>query len=395
MLKEINLLKKVLWKALTVFMFITFAFINQSLSQNTNRRTRPSPSRNANSLFFPPGNLNLSPPKRSPTPTLTPLSTPEPQVLNTNQPDRLPNEPSPSASLPPVTPVQSQNPMPKPDNISLILTLLLTISTIVLSVLSYKLSKQKSALDDKLETARKYIQSLHVIDYVFQDIILLGPRNSGKTSVAELWSKPATDITRIPHTRKWELHERDILEFNEYEKRHDTLDIIIKYKRRLRIKVHDYPGEDRFRTEAIESLPELKKSVLLLFFDVSVDREELQRVSANNGYYSQVFVNHIRKLRDFEPLISKVIVVFNKADLLPPDMLLDVERTKDELKKINAEAIDRIEGQFSGILDYLVVSAHDNRGLIALLGAAVTPTLPVEEREVFQSKLNQLALDND
>src|SRR5262249_23702248 len=89
--------------------------------------------------------------------------------------------------------------------------------------------------------------------------------------------------------------------------------------------------------------------------------------------------------------ISKVIVVFNKADLLPSN--IDIEQAKEALKKLNSDAIDRIEGQFSGILDYLIISALDNRGLITLLGTAVSPTLPAEIKERLDVEISKLALD--
>jgi len=274
---------------------------------------------------------------------------------------------------------------------SIILNAVLLISTILFTTLTYKIHKRRSEVEVMLDKAKNYIRDLSVIDYIYQDIIMLGPRNSGKTSVAKLWSEPAFDIKDVTLTRKWQTYSRDILELEEYAKEHTEFRINIKYQPRIRIKIHDYPGEDNWRTEAIRKLPDFKKSILLLFFDVFADSQGLHQVFENNKYYSQLFVDTLRQHKGIGLNISKVIVVFNKADLLPSNM--ETEQAKEALKQLNNDAIYRIEGQFSGILDYLVISALDNRGLITLLGAAVSPTLPAEIKQRFDVEISKLALD--
>jgi signal recognition particle receptor subunit beta len=253
------------------------------------------------------------------------------------------------------------------------------------------MSKKRSEAENKLESAKEYIRSLSVIEYVYQDIVLFGPRNSGKTSVAKLWTEPAFNIDEVPYTSQWKSYERDILEFKdkEYEKNHKTFNVDIKYKPRLRIRVHDYPGEDRFRMQAVNQLPQLQHAVLLFFFTVHADSEGVHTIHDNNSYYSQAFIDSIRRQQDNDLRISKVVVVFNKADLL---VGLDLEQAKETLKKRHLDAINRIEGQFSGKLEYIVVSARDNRGLINLLGAAGSSTLPSEVKERFDEAINRIAL---
>jgi signal recognition particle receptor subunit beta len=254
------------------------------------------------------------------------------------------------------------------------------------------MSKKRSDAENNLERAKEYIRSMSVIDYVYQDIVLFGPRYSGKTSVAKLWTEPAFNIDELSFTTTWKCYERDVLEFkdNDYEKHHQIFNVDIKYRPRLRIRVHDYPGEDRFRLQAVNQLPELKHAVLLFFFTVHADSKGVHTVNDNNSYYSQAFIDSIRRQQDNDLKISKVVVVFNKADLLPASVSL--EQAKDMLKERHQDAISRIEGQFSGKLEYIVVSARDNRGLISLLGAAGSSTLPTEVKKRFDEGISRMAL---
>jgi hypothetical protein len=299
--------------------------------------------------------------------------------------------PSPTPTVPAAVPSPNSDSKIISENASIILNAVLAISTILFMSLTYSMNRKRSEAEHTLERTKNYIKDLLFIEYIYQDIVMLGPRNSGKTSVAKLWSEPAFDIKDVAYTKTWTEYARDILELAEYSREHDVFNISIKHQPRIRIKIHDYPGEDRWRTEAIKKLPEFNKSILLLFFDVYADSSGLHKTPENNKYYSQVFVDTLKQQEGIGLNISKVIVVFNKADLLPSNM--DIDQAKEALKKLNADAIDRIEGQFSGILDYLVISALDNRGLITLLGAAVSPTLPVEIKHRFDVEISKLALD--
>jgi hypothetical protein len=281
--------------------------------------------------------------------------------------------------------------------ISLIVNAVLALTTISFMILTYRISKKRSIAEDNLvkesktlEKARDYIKRHRVIDYLYQDIVLLGPRNSGKTSVATLWTDPSFNIDESIPSDDWNIYERDILELDEYYKRSEEFGIDIKYERRLRIRVLDYPGEDRFRLQAIKKLPELHNPVLLLFFDVHADSTGLQVIHDNNRYYSQAFMETVKSQANITLSISKVIVVFNKADLLFP--MISLEVAENRLKQINVDAINRIESLFSGKLSYLVVSALDNRGLIKLLGECGSPTLPEEVKKLFEDRVKSLAI---
>jgi len=224
-------LKRMIGKTVTSFMFLVFTFAGSAVSQNRNQPSKPRMPRNANQPLPSVKNFNLSDLQRQMSNS---------RAQNVNSENNTSNVPSPTPSVEQPTPVISHPPVPAQEKsyelLSLLVNGILALTTIILTSLNYRMSKQKntlenknSALEDKLQKTREYIQKLNVIDYSFQDIILLGPRNSGKTSVAELWSKPATNIDALPPTTKWQVHERDILEFDNYEEKHPTLDIDIKY----------------------------------------------------------------------------------------------------------------------------------------------------------------------
>ncbi len=276
--------------------------------------------------------------------------------------------------------------------------ILLGIGMLILTAISVWLHKRRAEIENryhklegKLEKLREYGRNTEVIEYIYQDIVLLGPRKSGKTSIAELWSKPWCDITLIERSEYWKTYSVDICEIKKDERDDELFDVKRTYHTMLRVRIYDYPGEDRFRTMAIENLPNSKNAVLLLLFDIEANSNGIIQIHKNNEYYSKVFMETIEKQKNLSQHISKVIIVFNKIDLLPPTW--DYKKMEDEIKSVNSDADTRIRSLFSGKLQYFLVSALDNRKLISLLGACASSGLPKYAKEKFEEEIRKLEMD--
>jgi GTPase SAR1 family protein len=244
-------------------------------------------------------------------------------------------------------------------------------------------------LEKVIEAHRGWARGVGQLEYVYQDIVLFGPRNSGKTSVAELWTKPWVDIDGMPHTEDWEVRETSLFSINKVSRRDPLFEVDRTYESELRVRIHDYPGEDSFRRKAVKRLPSLtSKAVVLLFFDIEAAGGEAVQTTRNNSYYSKAFFDSIERESGLSSSLAKAIVVFNKIDLLAPSENLDHARAT--LRKINSDADRRINSLFSGMLEYHFVSATTNQGLISLLGSAASAGLPVEAQNRFEQHLEKL-----
>ena len=93
--------------------------------------------------------------------------------------------------------------------------------------------------------------------------------------------------------------------------------------------------------------------------------------------------------------ICKVFIVFNKSDLLS-GQIKDHEQL-DQLKLANNDVLRRLDGLFSGKIEYQVTSAATNRGLIKLAGKLALHTLDESSdsekekmKEIFEAAENEI-----
>ncbi len=270
-----------------------------------------------------------------------------------------------------------------------LLGIVLGLLTAIASAVAAWQTLKTNRLEVTLARYRDHLRRSRVILYLDQDIVLLGPRFSGKTSVAELWTKPWANIDGMPHTNYWTKYEASIFSLGVTTERDPNYDLERPHERVLRARLHDYPGADEFRRMAVEHLPELKQgAVLLLFFDLEANHQGCLPTTKNDNYYSQAFVESFQLPRALTTRLAKVIVVFNKLDKLPRSW--SREKIISEVRRCNSAAVQRLDSLFSGILEYHCISATTNEGLIGLLGAAAASGLPDEARKAFREHLRRL-----
>lgn len=249
------------------------------------------------------------------------------------------------------------------------LAIFFSMASLILAILNYKLNKEKHDREKTLERFKEFAKNLTMIDEVYIDAIILGPRESGKTSIVQLWTSPWTQIDNMKPSAVWQEYEVNIHEFDEEIRTNLNIQIEQTYRPILTLRVHDYPGENSYRTQAIKKLEDLgEKAVLVFVFHVGFENGKILYSADNTSYFSAQFADTVfNRLKSISGTVAKAIVVFNKADLLPPDW--SDFRAIQELKKANKNAINHIEGLFSGNLEYHLTSALTNKGLVKLLGS--------------------------
>lgn len=245
--------------------------------------------------------------------------------------------------------------------------------------------------EQKVSRMQEHAHATPVVEYLFHDIVLLGPKDSGKTCVAELWTRPWYNIDQPKASRKFETYEANIFEFKpDTKRRHEVYEVERTYKKALRVRIHDYPGDDDYKVQALEKLPELENAALILFFDLLYGAGGVSPtpIDKNNSYYSQYFLTKLGQQPKIVNNLSKVIVVFNKVDLLPQGM--SEAEMKAMLLNANADAVNRIESAFGGNTDYRLLSTRDNRGAISLLGFAGSLGLSKENKARYDRQIEKL-----
>lgn len=236
--------------------------------------------------------------------------------------------------------------------------------------------------EEKMEQFRRYARDRPVNLYEYVDAVVLGPRWSGKTSIVELWRSALFDRTTVKADSNWVNYNINLHRFKSESRKDPLFDVSRSTSRTLIARVRVYPGEEDHRIEAVRYLGGLSAPAVLLFvMRVGYGDGEIQEATENAEYYSFAFVSEVRDhLRSLAASVAKVIVVFNKADLLPPDW--DREEATRQLKDANAGAVSLIEQTFGGIggkVEYRLVSALTNYGIIDLMGSVGKAVLQVSQ----------------
>jgi hypothetical protein len=261
-----------------------------------------------------------------------------------------------------------------------------SLLAIILAIMTYFSEREKERLRHELHREKLFRQSIQdyarrtqKVDLEFVEAIVLGPRSSGKTSIVKLWTTPWTKLERKA-SLEWKSYDITVYQ-SEPETFHDELFEVHRPRARcLKLRVHDYPGEDEKLLEAIASLKRLNKKVMLIFV-LKVGEERGGQLStedanANDAYFSRVFVEKINEhVKRVSAVVAHTFVVFGRSDLLS-DMRNELMAV-DKLKRASPHAVHNLETIFKGAMDYRLVSAHTNHGVVRLLGSVCQAAIDV------------------
>lgn len=195
-------------------------------------------------------------------------------------------------------------------------------------------------------TALSYLKNSIYRDYKNIQVFFLGPIGSGKTSLINALANPWHNalVEEYQRTSKIEYAARTLTyTLNEISIRHPRFDFQVRTLPTIRLRFHDCPGELQYRNEILNVVHhnEKKDIILVLLYNIGFDntftRESIQ---SNENYYDPDF---IRKLSELGHVI-KIILVYNKVDLLPYDWTED--HCLEQIAEANQKTIYRIENIF-------------------------------------------------
>ncbi|MGW4062631.1 hypothetical protein ACWEGE_30420 [Amycolatopsis sp. NPDC004747] len=181
--------------------------------------------------------------------------------------------------------------------------------------------------------SRKYhevvdrLKASSVVNEYVQPVLLLGPRNVGKTSLMMQWHAP-WDHSRFGATTT---HRESTVPVYDFEKP-DAVphfadpDILTREHAHLKLRVHDFPGElsaqQRVVEVALQETDQVKRNtgknlgvVVICMFDsiVAIDGVDNKTSEYYNG---DLFANLRTLVGHHEIDIQRLVIVFNKFDLL-------------------------------------------------------------------------------
>lgn len=215
--------------------------------------------------------------------------------------------------------------------------------------------KRLSAIERKYQNVRAILEASGQVRDLRQPVLLLGPRNVGKTSLLMQWHSP-WDIP--PVLESTERHKSSTVPVYDHESldavRHFAdKDILTKEHIHFALQVHDFPGEPHAQPLVIEiakkevrTLRERTGKILGVVLICMFNAEEAATGidSATNTYYNgDMFVRLRRLVGEGTIAVQRLIVVFNKVDLLAK-RLPRLEQTA---------LLDRCEEAFREPLDLL------------------------------------------
>jgi hypothetical protein len=240
---------------------------------------------------------------------------------------------------------------------------------------------------DRYYSVRKKLEKSFVIDDYVQPVLLLGRRSVGKTSLMKQWHTP-WDSRRLDPSTTYKQNSVPVYDHPLRDTKTHFADDSIKtpVRAHLKLQVHDFPGDRsaqlkiaeiaRLETEHLQQ--ETGKNlgvVLICMFDAEEAYTGIKEETRN--YYNDLFNN----LRTAVPLqivrIQRVIVVFNKFDLLRKKL---PDKPAEHLLKLCIETHYEILREFwricnaERVCETITVLDRDNlvmsQGALTVLGEA-------------------------
>ena len=180
---------------------------------------------------------------------------------------------------------------------------------------------------EKYQRVKTELEKSSVVRTFYQPVVLVGPREVGKTSLLKQWHAP-WDMSPNERTRLHRRSEVPIFDFElpDREPHFADPDVETPVRAHLVLRVHDFPGElsaqqmikEEVKSETVDLRNTTKKTlgvVLVCFFDAL---EAYKGVSdKTRDYYNGDLFRELRELiSQSQVALDRLILVFNKYDLL-------------------------------------------------------------------------------
>jgi GTPase SAR1 family protein len=228
-----------------------------------------------------------------------------------------------------------------------------------------KLERELKEADSRISTLESFCSDVFTTEVEQRNVILIGPRASGKSSIVTLWCEVDRLIESITPTVTFDAYDYSIREHRDEPFFDSSIQLqrIRRIQRSLRIL--DYAGEDSQVSNAVEKVAASPECTLIMVFNSEPGFE-----NDNRRYFSRSLVEKLNKVFNrtgFETASVKgVYVVFNKIDLYS-DGVGSLDKRLTKIRTLFADNVANIESIFGVQVKYMVTSATTNHNIVNLL----------------------------
>ena len=251
------------------------------------------------------------------------------------------------------------------NTLSIILIITTIVSTLVAAYTGYR-SYNNLRLKKRVKVLEDFCKTVYNTENKYRNVIIIGPRASGKSSIVTLWCRPdklIKSMTPTPHFDRYDY------KLDMYTKEAPYYDSEINLTRKKYIKpilqVFDYAGEDSKIPDAISKITEYPDCTIIMIFD-----SDPHLFTKNETYFSRTMIEKINNTLNDKKIqassVKNVFVVFNKIDLYTNDAS-SFDSKLNEIKNKHEMCISNIQKIFGIDVQYLTTSATTNHNIVNLL----------------------------
>jgi hypothetical protein len=177
-----------------------------------------------------------------------------------------------------------------------------------------KLKDEANGLKKRISTLVDFCATVSTTESKWHNVILIGPRDSGKSSIASLWCKVDKLIVSMSPTPSFDTYDYGGLG-NEDEKFFDDEIEVERIKKiKTGVRFFDYAGEDAQIPDAIRKIATSPDCTIIMVFN-----SDPGFANDNRRYFSRSLVekinNGFNKSGFQSSSVKTVYIVFNKIDL--------------------------------------------------------------------------------
>ncbi len=224
--------------------------------------------------------------------------------------------------------------------------------------LELQLASKEECLVEKdrtIQELKDFVSKITYSETIDHNVVVIGPRSSGKTSLVKSLTEIWRDIHGMQPTASFDRFEYKFPNRRRKSQGRKFMGMELGVYVQARFVLWDYGGEDHLLSEALKKIAGFSGDCVLLLVLTS----EEDRTLKNNEYFSYSFLQHLQAtLAAFVVRNIKVFVVFTKADLARIE-----NANLQHLLKANELSIKYISSFFGTTAHYHIVSANSGNGL--------------------------------
>lgn len=173
-----------------------------------------------------------------------------------------------------------------------LITLIAAILVFVTAILEYNrhtLNKNISEMQKKIESMKLFISNVYYDLFEDTDIIFLGPRFQGKSSLVTTIARQWKSIQGMRATTSFEIFTWESPEFISQKNLNSDFSVDMENRTRARLNIYDYAGDDDMIFTALEQMSNSKKYIIVFVLS------SIAESTPSSKYFNMTTVKKIKQ----------------------------------------------------------------------------------------------------